>query len=675
MDFLYKHSTSALLLFELLFVFDYALGNVSTGQILVEPHCSDSIRIRIAPDGTNVKKNLPGALGETCGSSSEFVLGDNNSVSNGNLEVTVSPTSNTISITRRSDGKVLLHGEMPSFNIQPLQYKDTPFYEINASFSTFEMDAVYGLGQLEAEDQKSSCSDGSEKKTDLPDPCAPPLNRRLMLNGGQTLIQSVKYHIAVPFLYSTNGFALFFNFPGEGIITTPPNSTTIGISFSHQIQFDMWVTTFEAPSQTSAVPSDSAHTSIYMHYGEATGFPSIMRPNALRFWQSRNAYHNQSEVIELATNFSKRNLSVGVIVIDLGISLTPPYYMLDKQRFPDVPDMVSKVKALIGADIMPNLKPTSIASKDCPDCDPGVNHAVDGKASDGKIDPTSATCRNCSWTKRIGPLLYDQGIQSYWLDDDELDRFHLESGNFSCGPSEYCGLYAAGNSWVQIFSEGTRANNNIPLILSRNMWAGSTQYGVGLWSSDIACTWTELQAQVSVVQAASLSGIPFWTSDVGGFFGTPSPELYARWHQFGSVCPIYRTHGSRTYNEPWSFGPQAEESVIKSITLRESLFTYIQELASNASKYNTPIVRPLWWDFPTDSVESYQKDATFMFGPKYLAAPVLTNGARSRSLYLPGDSSESWVHYYTHQEYKGGVRVEVNAPLDELPLFIRKSLS
>jgi alpha-glucosidase (family GH31 glycosyl hydrolase) len=233
----------------------------------------------------------------------------------------------------------------------------------------------------------------------------------------------------------------------------------------------------------------------------------------------------------------------------------------------------------------------------------------------------------------------------------------------------------AGKLWPQMYADGVREaggpDADKPLILSRNAWAGAAAHGVALWSSDISCTWTEFRAQVTVGLSSGLSGIPFWSSDVGGFDGTTTPELVARWHQFGSVCPLYRTHGSRPFNEPWSFGPETQASIVKSIRLRESLHPYIMAMASNATAYGTPLMVPLWFYFPTDPELQRREVVTeFCFGPKYLAAPVLEKGATTRTLYLPQNPG-GWVHYYTQKKYSGGANVTVSAPYDELPLFIR----
>eukprot|EP01051_Picozoa_sp_SAG22_P005366 SAG22_NODE_316_length_12517_cov_75.265180_10_plen_291_part_00 len=251
-----------------------------------------------------------------------------------------------------------------------------------------------------------------------------------------------------------------------------------------------------------------------------------------------------------------------------------------------------------------------------------------------------------------------------------------QAAAYACGPMEYCGMAMAGKLWPSLFSDGVEAagrggaDASKPLVLSRNAWAGAAAHGVALWSSDIACSWTEFRAQVIVGMSSGLSGIPFWSSDVGGFGGLTTAELASRWHQFGSVCPLHRSHGSRPGNEPWTWGPKAEASISKSIRLRASLKDYVMELSANATKFGTPIMVPLWFYFDDSELQAREVTTEFMFGPKYLAAPVLEKGATTRSLYLPHEPG-GWTHYHSRQKFSGGSNITVPAPFDELPLFFR----
>jgi alpha-D-xyloside xylohydrolase len=222
--------------------------------------------------------------------------------------------------------------------------------------------------------------------------------------------------------------------------------------------------------------------------------------------------------------------------------------------------------------------------------------------------------------------------------------------------------------------------------LCRSAWAGSQRYGAALWSGDIQSTFEALRDQIPAGLNAGLSGIPWWTTDIGGFFNgdvrTPYfRELIVRWFQYGLFCPLFRLHGFRQPyqesdvgafaggpNEVWSFGEEAYEIIKELLFLRERLKPYIMKQMSLAHEEGTPPMRPLFFEFP-DDIDCWQIEDQFMFGSDLLVAPVVQEGARSRNVYLP--TSTNWRDAWTEKVYKGGQRIEVNAPLEIIPLFLR----
>ena len=385
-------------------------------SVLIEAHCDNALRVRISPPGTAIQKSLLGALAESCATQpaggGALSLNGFGTVSNGNIEATAT-ASTGLTVTRVSDGVKLLSGPLPSFNAAPC---GAGFFLVGANFSTVGApraataggDRWYGLGQLGAADSKGmrNCKDNSSRASyhgDTVTACVVPLERSQL---GPVTITSVKYWIAIPWLFNRNhGWGVFFNQPGQGV-TDVSRPGTLAVEFECQKQLDMWVTAAPVPGATTAAAA------VYSSYAAATGLPSPLPDNAALYWQSRDQYKDQAEVLALASNFSKRNLSVGVIVIDLGVPSAPPYFRLDPARFPDVPGMAKQVKELTGADLMPNIKPTSVKSADCPAC--GAGHQTDGHADDGNVDASSAACRACIWEKRLQPQLYSKGVKTFW---------------------------------------------------------------------------------------------------------------------------------------------------------------------------------------------------------------------------------------------------------------------
>jgi alpha-D-xyloside xylohydrolase len=210
---------------------------------------------------------------------------------------------------------------------------------------------------------------------------------------------------------------------------------------------------------------------------------------------------------------------------------------------------------------------------------------------------------------------------------------------------------------------------------------------VAVWSGDINSVFRELLTQIKVAQNVALSGIYWWTTDIGGYGGgnvedDEFQELLLRWFQFGAFCPLFRSHGHRipdlpnnecgfsgNHNEVWLF--KYSSQIIDIIKLRESLRGYVEYHLNISSQNGTPILRPMFYDF--SDMECYQAEDQYMFGTDYLVAPVYIYQATSRSVYLPKLAQENaaWQHYYTKQTYQGGQRYDINVTLNDFPLFIK----
>jgi alpha-D-xyloside xylohydrolase len=237
---------------------------------------------------------------------------------------------------------------------------------------------------------------------------------------------------------------------------------------------------------------------------------------------------------------------------------------------------------------------------------------------------------------------------------------------------------------AQAFYEGMLSEGEDEVVLlSRSGWAGIQRYGATIWSGDVPSTFESLQKQIPAGLNMALSGIPYWTTDIGGFYGgnPESPdfrELVIRWFQFGAFCPIFRLHGVREPltnwtdsggpNEVWSFGEQAYAIIRELLFMRERLRTYIDKQMDLAHKKGIPPMRPLFYDFPKDS-ECWKVEDQFMFGPDLLIAPVLHKGARSRDVYLPAGTD--WTDAWTGEKFKGGQRISTEAPIDRIPVYLR----
>jgi alpha-D-xyloside xylohydrolase len=311
---------------------------------------------------------------------------------------------------------------------------------------------------------------------------------------------------------------------------------------------------------------------------------------------------------------------------------------------------------------------------------------VDNQSEEGLYlhyyDPSNSHARQFVW-ERVREGYYRYGIKTYWLDacEPELLPLHPDNLRYHIGDGE-----AVANAYPFLHAKGffdglTSEGEEDILLLCRSAWAGSQRFGAAVWSGDIQSSFEALAAQVRGGLNIGLSGIPWWTTDIGGFHGgdPSSPhfrELIVRWFQVAVFFPLFRLHGHRLPvtqfsggpNEVWSFGEQAFAIIKNLMMLRERLRPYIMEQMRLAHETGTPPMRPLFFDFPGDGA-GFQVEDEFMFGPDLLVSPILSEGMTSRPVYLPAGST--WTDAWSRQTHAGGQTITVQAPLDRIPLYLR----
>lgn len=312
---------------------------------------------------------------------------------------------------------------------------------------------------------------------------------------------------------------------------------------------------------------------------------------------------------------------------------------------------------------------------------------VDNKAEDGiyvhYFDTTNPGARKFVW-QQVKEGYYKYGLKVFWLDacEPEMLPFHPENLLFDAGDgTAVANIYPL--EYAHGFYEGMKAEGEKePIFLCRSAWAGSQRYGAAVWSGDIYSTFDSLRAQVRAGLNMAMSGIPWWTTDIGGFRGgNPDDpifrQLIVRWFEYGVFCPLFRNHGHRqpntndfngASNEVWSFGDEAYSIINAYMVLRENLRPYVMKHMEEASKTGLPLMRPLFVDFPSDAA-AYDVEDQYMFGPDYLIAPVVDADVNSRSVYLPAGSM--WKNVWSGEAFEGGRRVTVKAPLAIIPVFAR----
>jgi alpha-D-xyloside xylohydrolase len=303
-------------------------------------------------------------------------------------------------------------------------------------------------------------------------------------------------------------------------------------------------------------------------------------------------------------------------------------------------------------------------------------------------DATNPAARDFVWSV-IKKNYYDMGIRVFWLDADEPEIYPITHQNlrYHLGSAR-----EVGNIYPLLHQEGfyqneRRAGETDIVNLSRSAWAGSQRTGAALWSGDIPSRFEYLRKSFAAGLNVAVSGIPWWTTDIGGFFGGDIrsdyfKELIVRWFQYGVFCPLFRLHGVRepnngmsgadasgAPNEIWSFGEPAYAILKHLLFLREKLRPYLRAQNNVANQKGLPPMRPLFVDFPADPQAAAVEDQ-FMLGPDLLIAPILYEGARQRSVYLPDGAG--WVDAWSGAELPGGQTITADAPIERVPVYWRK---
>ena len=265
------------------------------------------------------------------------------------------------------------------------------------------------------------------------------------------------------------------------------------------------------------------------------------------------------------------------------------------------------------------------------------------------------------WYKSLMYSVLRQGADVFKTDFGEDIPLDARFANGLTG-AEMHNLYPL--YYNRVVFEATQEIKGSGIVWSRSGWAGSQRYPT-CWSGDPACSWDSLAFTLRGGLSLGMSGNPFWSHDVGGYRGHPNEKLYIRWAQLGMFCSHTRCHGE-TQREPWSFGDQALQVFRQYARLRYRLFPYIYSCAHEANRTGMPVLRAMPLAFPDDP-NCHGKDLQYMFGPWLLVAPILDDSDQ-RSVYLPPGL---WVDYWTGQVFEGSHNINVNAPLDRIPLFVR----
>jgi alpha-D-xyloside xylohydrolase len=442
-------------------------------------------------------------------------------------------------------------------------------------------------------------------------------------------------------------------------------------------------------------------------YRTLTGKATIMPKWALGYWQSRERYKSQKELLDVVKEYRKRKIPLDNIVLDWSYWPVDSWgsHEFDPKFFPDpsgMVDSVHKLNSRIMISVWPKFYYTTEHFKEFDSRGWMYRQAITDSVRDwiGKgyigsfYDAYSQGARDLFW-EQIREHLFTKGFDAWWMDASEPDILSNASIEYrkklstptALGPSaKYFNTYALVNAMAIYNGQRSAEPNRRVFLLTRSGFAGLQRYSTATWSGDIGTRWEDMKAQIPAGLNFALSGIPYWTFDIGGFCvenrytraqeGSEDlnewRELNTRWFQFGSFCPLFRSHGQYPYREIFNISPAgspAFKSMVYYDKLRYSLMPYLYSLAGLTCFNDYTIMRAMVMDFGSDKTVKNIGDQ-YMFGPSLMVAPVYKYKARSREVYFP--SSCGWYDFYTGIYILGGHKLQVDAPFEQIPLFVRE---
>ena len=436
-------------------------------------------------------------------------------------------------------------------------------------------------------------------------------------------------------------------------------------------------------------------------YRSLTGKAPLFPKWAYGYIQSRERYKTQDEVLATVSEYRERNIPLDVIVLDWQYWKTDWWGQksFNPLKFPDPAGMMEVLHEKHNAHLMISIWPQM--ASDSPDFKEMMEHPgylYEPDEAQSCYDAFHESARNLYW-EQANKGIFSYGIDAWWCDatEPELRGWNWDPENYRKFMKPAIGSGARYmNAYSLMQSKGIYENqrNVNPekrvFNLTRSAFAGQQRYAAATWSGDIDATWVVFRKQIAAGLNFCMSGIPYWTTDIGAFFiygvknwkvDRPVPEkigdeeykeLYVRWFQFGAFCPLFRSHGTDLPREIWKFGEPGDlhyDILVKYDRLRYRLMPYIYSTAGMVTHHDYTMMRPLMMDFRHDT-KVFEIDNQYMFGPAIMVCPVTEPGVKEWSVYLP-ENKGGWYDFWTGKHLEGGQNVTIPVTLEVMPLFIR----
>ena len=500
-------------------------------------------------------------------------------------------------------------------------------------------------------------------------------------------LQQRNSQVSVPFVISDKGYGLLWNNPAVGRVSFGMNLTEYTAEAVRQL--DYWITAADTPKQ------------LLENYTAVTGRAPAFPEDLMGLWQCKLRYRTQQEVLETARACREHDVPINAIVIDY---FHWPYqgdWRFDETYWPDPKAMVDELHAMgikVCVSVWPSVDKKSENYAEMEErgllirTERGGAQTYDYQGDCVEIDVTNPEARAYLFA-RVKKNYLDLGIDMVWLDNAEPDyvKYDFDHYRYYIGTALSCS-----NIYPQYYSraiyEGQlEEGRKDPVNLLRSGWAGSQKYGNVIWSGDVPSTFEAFRDQLQCGLNMGLAGIPWWTTDIGGFMtddvNDPSfRQLLIRWFEFAVFTAVLRMHGDRgpydipplddrdfgggylhtgQPNELWSYGEENFRIMKKYLDIRLAMHDYIRGLYEEASENGSPLLRAMFYEFPQDS-KCWELYDQYMFGDRYLVAPILYEDQYERDVYLP---EGVWMDTRDNTKYQGGQTIKAKAPLDSIPVY------
>src|SRR5579875_1847501 len=545
---------------------------------------------------------------------------------------------------------------------------DDPYFRVGATFAAPSDEHYYGLGQ------------NQQGGLDL---------RGRSIECAHDYDAAAGPSVCVPFVVTNKGYA---------IVWDNPSKTRVDFAFNERTK---WTSQVGQRVSFFVIVGDT-YDKLYEGYRLLTGDVPMLPKSAYGYIQCKQRYASQKEILDVARGYRERHLPADVMVVDWFYFTKMGQMDMDPRYWPDPKAMNDELHRM-GFHSMISVWPRFVPGDRYYDLllkNGWFEHLADGTPTNGlpydragsDIDTTNPAAGKWFWDT-VRDNFVAKGFDAFWADETEPDL--PPNGSYlHVGPgTEYFNVYPYFHT--KALYDGFRADlpDRRALILSRDAYLGAQHNGTIFWSSDIYPTWDTLKREVPTGIGFVASGMPYWSTDIGGWQYLPYthkperaplidssdareevghyddyPELYVRWFEYGTFQPNMRTHGSRKFNEVWSYGKQAEPILEKYLKLRYQLMPYIYSLGWYSHETGAPFMRGLFMDFGSDPKVAEIGDE-YMFGTALLIAPVTEQGMTSREVYLPAGTD--WYNFWTNERVHGGQTIRVDAPIDTLPIFVR----